>query len=197
MMPDLVDPQPDHETPPRVQSLDFFSRSAPVKVDAALLRRVAEGESRAFSELFDAAAPPLFSMLHRMLGNDDQAADLLQEVLLEARAQATEYDPSLGAPMTWLVTTARKKALDHLRASGTRREFGFLVRQAIADLPPAQQEALELAFYEGLTLDEIAVRLKVPSGIINTRIVQAMETLRVSFQSTGEDILKFPEQSAQ
>jgi RNA polymerase sigma-70 factor (ECF subfamily) len=177
--------------------LDLFSRSAPVTLDTALLKRVAEGESNAFSELFDAAAPLLFGMLHRILGNDDVAAELLQEVLLGARARAAEYDPSLGAPMTWLVTTARKKALDRLRMSGARREFGALIWQAIADLPPAQQEALELAFYEGLTQDEIAERLKVPPGMITTRIAQAMETLRGSLQSTWEDTLRFPGRAEQ
>jgi len=177
MMSDLVDPHHDHKTPPFVESLDHFSRSAPVTVDAVLLKDVGAGDAKAFSQLFDAAAQVLFNLIHRILGNDDEAVGLLLEVLLECRATAADYDPSLIEPIPWLLTMARKKAIARLRISGVRQKAA-LVGQAIADMPPVQQEALELAFYEGLTLGEISERLNIPPGITKSRIAEAMEKLR-------------------
>jgi len=142
--------------------------------------------------------------------------DLLQDVYLEVWRKASNYDRSRGGPLAWLVTLARSRAIDRVRALGTRgkgtttsladapasdlaaagtdavemratTERQALVWNALASLPLVQRQAVELAFYEGLTHVEISERLNVPLGTIKTRIRLAMEKLRDGLQPLWEE----------
>jgi len=185
---------------------------------SALLARVAKGDQEAFEQLYEQSSALLYALVMRIVGNQDEVAELLQEVYLEAWCKASNYDVARGTPMAWLVTLARSRALDRLRALGSRgkgvtsslddtpaaglvatnsdalemraaAERHTLVGTALKSLPPVQRQAIELAFYDGLTHMEIAERLQTPLGTIKTRIRLGMEKLRDSLRSLWEEEL--------
>jgi len=187
-----------------------------------LVARVAGGEQTAFEQLYEQSNSLLFTLVSRIVGNEGDAADLLQEVYLEVWRKASKYDPARGTPMAWLITLARSRAIDRLRALGSRgkgmtaslddtpasdlvaadanamelcaaNERQALVWAALKTLPPVQRQALELAYYEGLTHVEISGRLNVPLGTIKTRIRLAMEKLRDGLQPLWEEDLGLAE----
>jgi RNA polymerase sigma-70 factor (ECF subfamily) len=141
------------------------------------------------------------------VGNRADAEEVLQEVFLQAWRSAARYDPSRGSPEAWLIMMARSRAIDAVRA--TRRapdrldaepvsdalgsmpdvaggvEARTLVSSALADLTAAQREVLELAFYDGLSQAEIAVKTGTPLGTVKTRTRMALERLRQTFAMKG------------
>ncbi len=173
--------------------------------DAELLRRIAGGDRSAFSDFYDQYSGLLFSIAVRVLNDSKEAEDVLQEVFLQIWNKADTYDPLLGKPVSWAVTFTRNKAIDRVRASQRRSklleqatvEEGFLpadspsanerlcgkenaemIRSVVAALPSDQKRAIELAFFSGLTQDEIAKTLQEPLGTIKARIRRGMLKLR-------------------
>jgi len=156
------------------------------------------------AELYDRHARPIYSLALRILGDATEAEDIVQEVFSQAWRQAARYSASRGAVAAWLMTLARSRAIDRLRAKRARpgdasdeRVAGQLVdagppadslvlsseqvarvRAALDELPLLQRAAIELAYYEGLTHAEIADRLEQPLGTVKTRIRLAMLKLR-------------------
>jgi RNA polymerase sigma-70 factor (ECF subfamily) len=200
---------------------DALSPKNPSTVDHTLLARVAKGDQEAFERLYEQTSSLLYTLVVRIVGKPADAADLLQEVYLEAWRKASNYDTARGAPMAWLVTLARSRAIDWVRALAARgkgvtaslddtpasdlvaqnadaldiraaNERQALVRASLKSLPPVQQQVIELAFYEGLTHTEISERLNVPLGTIKTRIRLAMEKLRDGLQPLWEEELGIP-----
>jgi RNA polymerase sigma-70 factor (ECF subfamily) len=187
-----------------------------------LMARVANGDQAAFEQLYEQSSSLLFTLVFRIVGNQGDAADLLQEVYLEVWRKASNYDRARGTPMAWLVTLARSRAIDRVRALGSRgkgvtsslddtpasaliaadadamemraaNERQALVWTALKTLPLVQRQAIELAYYEGLTHVEISERLNVPLGTIKTRIRLAMEKLRDGLQPLWEEDLGLTE----
>lgn len=190
--------------------MDTPSQPAASTIDPALLARVVKGDVQAFSQLYDQSSTLLYTMALRMLGNKEDANELLQDVYLEVWRKVSRYDVGRGTPLAWLVTLTRSRAIDRLRARNSRaqqrladsldgasqvpdrspnpfdaqadQEIRMLVLGALSALPPAQQQALELAYYEGLSHAEIAARLNQPLGTVKTRIKLAMSKLRESLR---------------
>ncbi len=202
--------------------MDALSPQNSSTVDHELLARIAKGEPEAFERLYEQTSVLLHTLVLRIVENPGDAADLLQEVYLEAWRKASNYDRARGTPMAWLVTLARSRAIDRVRALAARgknvtaslndtpasdlvaqdtdaldmraaNERQALVRASLKTLPPAQRQAIELAFYEGLTHTEISERLQVPLGTIKTRIRLAMEKLRDGLQPLWEEELGIPD----
>lgn len=181
-------------------------------IPPALLARVAKGEQQALSQLYDLSSTLLFSLALRMLGNREEAAELLQEVYLEIWSKVVRYDISRGTPIAWLITLTRSRAIDRLRMRGTRtqpttvhtvngqttppladhnlppfeaqadQELRTHVSNTLSALPQAQQQAIELAYYEGLSHAEISARLNQPVEAAKTRIKLGMAKLRESLR---------------
>ena len=191
------------ESPPRQGSS---------KIDPELLARAATGDQQAFAELYDRSSSLLFTLALRILGDRDEAAEVLQEVYLEVWRKVVRYNPARGSPTAWLVTMTRSRALDRLRSRAARGygmtdsiqntpltdlpdgnpgplqasadlELRALVEKALDELPEAQREALELAYYQGLSHTEIAARLNEPLGTVKTRIQLGMSKLRAALRS--------------
>jgi len=190
----------------------------PVSVHAAsriapsLLARVAKGEQQAFSQLYDQTSTLLYTIVLRILGQREEAAELLQEVYLEIWNKVVRYDVSRGAPIAWLITLTRSRALDRLRMRDPRthrpsgqavtgqttttqgdenasqaeaqadQELRTQVSNIVSTLPHAQQQAIELAYYEGLSHTEISVRLNQPVEAVKTRLKLGMTKLRESLR---------------
>ena len=167
-----------------------------------LIRRMAAGDREAFGPFYDRYAPLVYPLVVRIVRDRPDAADVLQDVFWEAWRGATAYDPARGTPEAWMITRARTRAIDRVRALRRRRETFVpavdealapseagvdaaalagdrgLIRTALEQLSAAQREAIELAYYAGLTQTEIARRLEQPLGTIKTRIRLGLERLR-------------------
>lgn len=194
--------------------MDSPSQHAASTIDPKLLARVVKGDQQAFSQLYDQSSSLLYTMAIRILGHREEAAELLQEVYLEVWRKVARYDVGRGTPVAWLITLTRSRAIDRLRTRGTRaqvsesldapsatqvadrnpgpfeaqadQELRNLVGNALSNLPPAQQQAIELAYYEGLTHMEIAARLNQPLGTVKTRIKLGMSKLRETLRDCWE-----------
>ena len=198
--------------------MDTPSQPATSMIDPTLLARVAKGDHQAFSQLYDHSSTLLFTLAVRILRNHEEAAELLQDVYLEVWRKVSRYDIGRGTPIAWLITLTKSRAIDRLRAKTARgyqatdsleagtaaqltddgpspfetkadQELRTAVVTAVAGLPQAQQQAIELAYYEGLSHTEIASRLNQPLGTVKTRIKLGMSKLREGLQqwrNTGD-----------
>lgn len=171
--------------------------------DIELLRRVSAGDETALASLYDRHRGILFGLLLRILKRRGEAEDVLQEVFIQVWQRAGDFDPARGRPFTWLVTIARSRAIDRLRtldarerlateaasttptssdalADASHAEERDRVRRALDLLPSDQNQAVCLAYFDGLTQTEIARRLDVPLGTVKTRVRSALSKLRES-----------------
>jgi RNA polymerase sigma-70 factor (ECF subfamily) len=173
--------------------------------DEAVLSQLREGRVQALDVLYDRYAQLVYSLAYRIVGNSEEAEDVTQDVFLTFW-QKDAYESSRGTLKTFLTTLARSKAIDKLRAQGTRSRFlqrwqrmsdhattplldtlvlseqSDQVRQALADLAENEREILEIAYYEGLSQSEIASRLNLPLGTVKTRSRQGLLKLRQRLQ---------------
>ncbi len=169
-----------------------------------LVSRVALNDREAFALLYDRYAPLVFKLALRIVGDRAEAEDILQEAFLQVWRTAASYDVRRGQPSTWLVTIARSRAIDRLRSREqwrqrhgmpgvqfgkpggandlrqemSEREGAAIVRSAVDSLPEEQRQAIELAYFDGLTQSEIARKLQKPVGTVKTRIRLGMMKLR-------------------
>ena len=180
--------------------------------DNELIYAVARGDEGALASLYDRYRLILFGLILRILHSRPEAEDVLQDVFIQVWKRAADFDESRGRAFTWLVTLARSRSIDRLRALDSRRrtaneavldvpesvsdasEDAFkseqrkVVRNALNELPSEQRQALVLAYFEGLTQSEIARRLEAPLGTIKTRMRSGMTKLR---ELLGEKIKDF------
>jgi RNA polymerase sigma-70 factor (ECF subfamily) len=164
---------------------------------ADLIREIAEGNAEAFARFYDRYAPLVYPLVRRILTDPDDAAECLEQVFWEAREAAPSYDPARETPEAWLVGSARLLAIEAMRAARRRRNGSALrgggspvngdataaldrsvLARVFERLPDPQREALELAYYGGLTQTEITARLKQPLGTVKTRLRLALDRLR-------------------
>lgn len=177
-----------------------------IQHEMVLLERIARQESDALAELYDRLAPTLFAMACRMLNNEAEAEDVLQDVFLKVWEKAVSYDARLGTPIAWLIALTRNRANDRLRSVTRRsrilevlslddeashrtestnptstaiaRETVLAMQEALRRLPHDQRQAIEMAFLGGLSQSEIAAQLNQPLGTIKARIRRGMLSLR-------------------
>ncbi len=173
--------------------------------DIRLLRRIADGDRAAFAEFYDRHATLMFSVASKILNDAGEAEDVLQETFVQIWEKAKNFDPALGKASSWVCILVRNKAIDRIRASQRRsrlaeaagaefsiiaeaddtandgvhgREHAKLIQSAIVELPAEQRHAIELAFFSGLTQDEISKKLNEPLGTIKARIRRGLLKLR-------------------
>lgn len=174
--------------------------------DRAALARIAEGDGAALAILYDAHSRAIYSLALRVLGEQADAEEVVQDVFAQVWRQAARYDPGRGSVGAWMMTIARSRAIDRLRARRARPDRVAVVndadtrerpaasadpsdalameidagrvRAALGELPLLQRIAIELAYFEGLTQSEIAERLEQPLGTIKTRVRLGLLKLR-------------------
>ncbi len=175
-------------------------------VDRELMLRVRARDSEALRELYDRPANLVYGLGRRVLRDSTVAEDLVQDVFLHLWRRADMFDGERGYFAGWLVSLARNRAIDRLRARRTRERKGDeyeavlavdttprepdpaesafagelrgAVGRALATLPDTQRTALELAYFGGFSHSEIAERLEAPLGTVKARIRQGMLRLR-------------------
>jgi len=169
----------------------------------SLLRRIAEGDQKAFSRLYDDVAPRVLGLIRRLLIDHAQSEEVAQEVFLEIWQTASRFDENKGGASTWILTMAHRRAVDRIRASQSSRdrdtkvgirdfapEYDHVsesvevtieherVKKAMARLTELQRQAVTLAYYGGYSHSEVAALLKVPIGTVKTRLRDGMIRLR-------------------
>jgi RNA polymerase sigma-70 factor, ECF subfamily len=167
------------------------------------LARIAGGDKRAFAELYDTTSSRIYGLVRRLLVDPSQSEEVTQEIYLEIWQTAGRYQPERGSAMSWMLTMAHRRAVDRVRASQSSRDRdtkvgirdydreydhvaehaeitleGERVKRALGGLTELQRQAVELAYYGGLSHSEIATELHVPVGTIKTRIRDGMIRLR-------------------
>lgn len=175
--------------------------------DLDLVDRIKRGDAAALDALYERYSSPVYSLVWKILQSPEDAEDVALDVFWQVWRQADRYDASRGAPPAWIFTVARSRAIDRLRARHRRedrtisfddpavnldpldeeagpdqvasfRQTRDAVREAVKTLSDVQREAVELAFFKGLTHVEIAEKLGHPLGTIKTRIRQGLIKLR-------------------
>ncbi len=174
-----------------------------------LLAQVARGDRRAFSELYDRTARQVYGLVRRVVRDPTIAEEVSQEVFVEVWRTAPRFDPDRGAVLTWILTMAHRRAVDRVRSEEAARsrddrvgrmetpnteDVGSTVesrleaervRRALGGLSDIQREAIELAYYGGLTYREVAELLDVPLGTVKTRIRDGLIHLRDALEVAG------------
>jgi RNA polymerase sigma factor (sigma-70 family) len=188
-----------------VLSADISDRN---RVLTDLLHACAQGRQSAFQELYREVSPQLFAVLVRILKRKDLAEEALQDALLSVWRNAGSYAADKGAPMTWMVSICRYRALDMLRREkrevsldadredldeeGQEVSEGEMVTDAVSvskaeerkldecmgRLNDGQQRSIRLAYVDGCTHEEIAAQVGSPVGTVKSWVRRGLESLK-------------------
>jgi RNA polymerase sigma-70 factor, ECF subfamily len=199
----------DHQ---QTQSLLLTTLAEPT--DEQLMARLQDRDEAALTFLYRRHVALFRTVVGRVVNNTHDVDDVVEDVFLEVWNRATSYDPSKGKPLGWMITLARRRAIDRVRrhqaygraeermrlAAEQEPEAGWheggrdqananeraeIFERLLKTLPEAQRHAVLLAFYSGLSQREIAAHLKVPLGTIKTRLQLGVRKLRTALLSIG------------
>lgn len=173
--------------------------------DIEMLQNIGKRDVQAFQAFYRKFNGLLYSTIHRVLNDHQDTEDIMQEVLMQVWQKAHLYEPSKGKPMTWVTTMARNRAIDRIRSKQRRsrlnddfehqnkveqpefvedtsdlliaKEADTVVQNAVMELTPEQRQAIQLAYFNGLTQSEIADQLNEPLGTVKARIRRGVQRL--------------------
>lgn len=168
-----------------------------------LLLEVKAGNKAAFAELYDAYSAALFGVAVKVVGDEAQAADVLQDSFVKIWRYAPKYDPKKGSAFTWMLNIARNTAIDALRkskkatlrpiqnedaavdkkASSEQNTDTIGLKSMVADLPEEQQIIVEYLYFKGYTQQETSDALNLPLGTVKTRSRAALKKMAKLFNS--------------
>lgn len=179
-----------------------------------LIPRIAQGDEASLAALYDATHKIIYGVALRVLGNTEDAEEVTLDVYNQVWRSARSFQSGRGTVMAWLLTLARTRALDKLRARASRQrnveplgaqkeapagaaspeeqsassQQRAIVLAALGRLPDEQRQALELAYFQGLSHAELAERLGEPLGTVKTRIRLGMMKLRDHLHHSGSGL---------
>lgn len=172
-----------------------------------LVRSVAAGDPHALRALFERTHRIVYTLSVRITGSRETAEEVTLDVFHDVWRRASEFDPSGGPVVGWIMNQARSRAIDRLRFEQRLKRSGHsaelppglatqrepnegldqdqagLLREALAQLTVTERDAIETAFFSELSYAETALRLNQPLGTIKTRIRSGLEKLRQSLQT--------------
>ena len=176
--------------------------------DRELIVAMAAGDSQALRSLNARYGGMLSALARRFLNNESDAEEVVADVLWQAWRDAKTFDEKRGSVSVWLVTLARSRAIDRLRANRARKtpaaeqpdpapvpdpavaldqaERARVVRAALAGLDSNERAALQLAYFSDLSQSEVAEKLGIPLGTVKTRIRSSMMKLREALSGRHE-----------
>src|SRR5881275_157975 len=174
------------------------------------MKDISRQRHAALTELYGRHGQRLKAMIDSVVHEEAEAGDVLQETLLQIWNEADHYSPKAGKPLGWMMTIARRRAIDRLRRrqaysrareryekrvvqeSQTPRRDGAqalvlndlrkFLKKSIQALPHLQREAVELAFFNGLSHREIAAATGAPLGTVKTRLELGLQKLTHSLK---------------
>ena len=179
-------------------------------LQADLLRRIAAQDREALAQFYDQNAGIIYSTALRMLGDTSEAEEVVQDVFVQIWTKAGSYNAKLGKPFHWTLGIARNRSIDRLRSRQRRNKVfqetteeiftaavapemdspallgtdeAATIQSAVKNLPPDQRQAVEMAFFRGLTHAEISETLNEPLGTVKARIRRGMLKLRETLQA--------------
>jgi RNA polymerase sigma factor (sigma-70 family) len=180
--------------------------------DRQILGRVAHGDQDAFAELFRRYGPASLGLARRVLGNQELAEEVLQEVFLAVWRRAAEYDALRGSVRSWILTQMHNKAVDVVRHEQAQRrraatvsapvnleptpediveeawidERRQQVRRVLERLSEEHREVIELTYFGGMTQSQAALATGTPLGTVKSRTLAAMRRMREALSSEGD-----------
>lgn len=180
----------------------------------SLIAKTAQGDQAAFGTFYDLTSPRVHGLVLKMVRDPSTAEEVTLDVFTQVWRQAHTYDEERGSPIGWLLTLARSRAIDRIRAvraergrqapvelaetvaderqnpeeAGLQSERRSLVQQALARLSPEQREAIALAYFSGLSQTEVAAKLALPLGTVKTRMRLGLMKLRDLLASHEEGL---------
>ncbi len=195
------------ETRPQISPEDL--------TDEQLMENIQRGDESALALLHRRHHALLRTIFNRIISNEHDVDELVQECLLEVWRRAENYNPEKGKALGWIVTLARRRAIDRLRRKSAywraqdrfrlecetesasamhcgadeeaaQDDTAAVVARLIRNLPEAQQEAVQLAYFRGMSQRQIAAHTGIPLGTIKTRLELAMRKLRSAALAFGE-----------
>jgi RNA polymerase sigma-70 factor (ECF subfamily) len=168
-----------------------------------LLLSAGAGDRQAFARLYQLTAGRLLAVVLRLVGNKTVAEEILQEAYLTIWRKGGQFTPERGAPLSWMMTIARNKTIDRLRADGPAarvienfddstaaqvkqiaercdlpQHLSGTVRQCVEGLQTNYRKAILLAYYYGLSHDELADALQSPLGTVKSWVRRGLLQLR-------------------
>lgn len=177
-----------------------------IAADIELIQKIGMGDRASFETFYNRYIGLIYSTAFRVLNNQNDAEDVAQDVMFMIWEKSPMFDPARGKPLTWALTMTRNKAIDRIRSVQRRfrlqdeveketqaddfinhrrpadeidaLEKGNIVRSAVMKLNREQREVIEMAYFGGLTQQEIASRLEEPLGTIKARIRRGMLRLK-------------------
>ncbi len=197
--------------------MNWQSQDTPQCADSELRDGLELRDPKALTAVFDRYGRIVYSIIIRMVGDSAVAEDLTQEVFLRAWSRSAQFDKLRGSVRPWLVAIARHRAIDHLRAAAGRPaspdskmerfvnptlfadlEAGILnldrerlLKETLANLSENHRQVIQLAYFEGLSHTEIAIRTCEPLGTIKTRVRSALTAMRMDL--TGAEAARAAE----
>ena len=178
--------------------------------DARLADRIRAGHTEALGELYDAYASKALATALRVLGDREEAEDVVHDAFVAVWRKIDRFDADRGSLRAWLMTVVRNRAIDRIRARRPKMDLddadersllrtgpnptweetlrntsAVEVRTAMASLPEEQRRAVELAYFEGYTYREVAEVTGVPPGTANGRLRLALAKLREALTGTA------------
>ena len=182
-----------------------------VSPDAALVHRLLQNDVGSFEQLYDRHSRLVYSVVLRILQQAGTAEEVVQDVFLQLWRNASQYDTARGPFVPWLLTLARNRALDTLRLKSERqrrvedqkdelpsvvvlpqyekvideKRRAERVRSLISALQPRQKQAIELAYFQGLSHTEIAKELQEPLGTVKSWIRNGLIRLKEGLEATS------------
>ena len=205
------------EMPQTAAPATGFSLVAPLDLtDERLMEQIQARELHALGQLHDRYAGMLKALVMKVLHNDAESDDMVQEIFVEIWDRAGSYNPEKGKALGWIITLSRRRAIDRLRkreaccraeerlADQSKQtpveavahveediahaEMRKKLQRVLATLPPVQKEAVELAFYKGMSQREIAAHTGIPLGTIKTRLELGLKKVAEALKGF-EDLL--------
>src|SRR5262252_6435240 len=195
--------------------LDPKRAQAPIPMDlddnrtliAAALGRIPAGDRAALQTVYRLTSTKLFGVCLRILRERGEAEDVLQEVYVTVWRKAADFNASRASPMTWLISIARNRSIDRLRASRQSRNMAPIDQAAevpdsaagadsalervqadarlyrcLNELTSHERAALRGAFFDGNTYEDLAARMKVPLGTMKSWIRRALIKLKACLE---------------
>ena len=168
--------------------------------DWSLLERIVQKDESALAALYDRYSGLVFAEATRILRDSGAAEEVLQDLFYQVWRTAEKFDPARGSLPGWLLVAARNRSISRLRRRSSRDDEELTensvvlpcnletaaaqnqllgrVKTILSGMPDGQREAIELAYFEGMTHSEIAEHLATPLGTVKTRIRSAVEILK-------------------
>ena len=174
--------------------------------DESLMQAITDREQRALNELYSRYGGRLKSMIGTVVHEEGEADDVLQDIMLQIWREAGKYSPKAGKPLGWVVTLARRRAIDRVRRRQaycrakdryanelqksmnghstrigvddiSRSDLRKFLNQQLQRLPGYQRQAVRLAFFKGMSHREIAAATQTPLGTVKTRLELGLQKL--------------------